>query len=91
MQQNAFMEVDWFSSYDRQKRMLNLLWDYDRLCRDALARGAKTQELFDIPMREAIGRAKSVPEDTYEDNFRRIRERMQEEIELAVERGGELA
>jgi len=91
LQQNAFMEVDWFSSYDRQTKMLRLLIDYDRLCRAAIAKGARVQDLFAIPAREGIGRAKSVPEDTYEENFRRLRERMQEEIELVVERGGELA
>ena len=91
LQQNAFMEVDCFSTYDRQGRMLQLILDYDQLCRSAIQRGANVQELFDIPMREAIGRAKSVEEDSYIENFNKIRQKMEREIEEVIARGGELA
>ena len=90
LQQNAFMEVDCFSTYDRQRRMLQLILDYDQLCRNAIQRGANVQELFDIPMREAIGRAKSVEEESYIENFSRIRQKMEQEIEEVIARGGEL-
>ena len=90
LQQNAFMEVDCFSTYDRQGRMLQLILDYDQLCRSAIQRGANVQELFDIPMREAIGRAKSVEEDSYIENFNKIRQKMEREIEEVIARGGEL-
>ena len=89
LQQNAFMDVDSFSNYDRQGRMLQLVLDYDRLCREAIAKGADVQELFDIPMREAIGRAKSVPEEEYVENYARIREKMEGEINAVILRGGE--
>ena len=89
LQQNAFMEIDWYSSYDRQGRMLQLILDYDQLCRSAIQRGANVQELFDIPMREAIGRAKSVAEEKYVENYDRIRQKMEIEIEEVIARGGE--
>ena len=91
LQQNAFMDVDCFSTYDRQERMLQLILDYDKLCRNAIQRGANVQELFDIFMREAIGRAKSVEEESYVENFGQIRQKMEQEIEEVVARGGELA
>ena len=91
LQQNAFMDVDCFSTYDRQERMLQLILDYDKLCRSAIQRGANVQELFDISMREAIGRAKSVEEESYVENFGQIRQKMEQEIEEVVARGGELA
>ena len=91
LQQNAFMDVDCFSTYDRQERMLQLILDYDKLCRNAIQRGANVQELFDISMREAIGRAKSVEEESYVENFGQIRQKMEQEIEEVVARGGELA
>ena len=47
------------------------------------------QELFEIPAREAIGRAKSVEEDAYVENYAQIRQKMEEEIEAVVARGGE--
>ena len=91
LQQNAFMDVDCFSTYDRQERMLQLILDYDKLCRNAIQRGANVQELFDISMREAIGRTKSVEEESYVENFGQIRQKMEQEIEEVVARGGELA
>ena len=39
-------------------------------------------------MREAIGRAKSVEEDQYVENFDRIREKMEREIDEVTARGG---
>ena len=90
LQQNAFVDVDSFSTYDRQERMLQLILDYDVLCRAAIEKGAKASELFDIPMREAIGRAKSVEEEEYVDNYTKIREKMEREIEEVIARGGGL-
>ena len=89
LQQNAFLEIDWYSSYDRQGRMLQLILDYDQLCRNAIKRGANVQELFEIPARESIGRAKSVEEDAYVENYAQIRRKMEEEIEAVVAKGGE--
>ena len=65
LQQNAFVEVDSFSNYDRQSRLLAMILDYDRLCRGALEKGADPDALFSLPARAAIGRAKSVPEERY--------------------------
>src|SRR5699024_6762474 len=64
LQQNAFMDVDGFSSYDRQEKLLALILDYDKLCREAIGKGADVAKLFALPAREKIGRAKSVPEET---------------------------
>lgn len=52
LQQNAFMDVDSFSDYERQKKLLGMILSYDVLCRDAIAKGASAQELFQIPARE---------------------------------------
>jgi len=89
LQQNGFMEVDWYSSYDRQEKMLGMIRQYDQLCRAAAQRGAPVAELAVIPSREGIGRAKSVPEEEYAENFARILEKMAEEIEAIAEKGGE--
>ena len=91
LQQNGFVEVDWYSSYQRQEQMLGLILDYDRLCRSAIERGARTSALFSLPVREVIGRAKSVPEDTYERVYSQARWDMEQQIEKAVEKGAEEA
>ena len=89
LQQNAFMEVDWYSSFDRQQRMLGLILDYDQLCRGAIARGAAVEELFEIPAREKIGRAKSVPEETYVSAYEALAQEMKQQIAVIAAKGGE--
>ena len=87
LQQNAFMDVDSYSGYDRQEKLLGMILDYDKLCRDAISKGAATTELFAIPARERIGRAKSVEEKDYKAAYADIRQSMEREIEAVVERG----
>ncbi len=55
LQQNGFMEVDWYSSYERQDKMIQMILDYDKLCRAAIEKGAATAELFAIPLPGADG------------------------------------
>ena len=88
LQQNGFMEIDWYSSYERQDKMLAMILDYDKSCRAAIEKGAKTADLFNIPFREQMGRAKSIPDDKYVEVFAQMSRDMQEQIEAAVAKGG---
>ena len=88
LQQNAFVDVDSFSSYERQHILLDIILEYDTLCRTALEGGAAMDPLFSIPARELIGRAKSVPEDIYEESYKTMREDMKAQI-LEISAGGE--
>ena len=56
--------------------------------RAALEKGADLNSLFNIGSREAIGRAKMEPQETYEAEYDGILAKMQAEIDEAV-RGGE--
>ena len=89
LQQNAFMDVDSYSSHDRQVRLLALIMDYDRLARAAIGRGAPLQPLLEIGARERIGRAKSVEADRYAAEYGEIARQMEEEISAIAEKGGE--
>ena len=89
LQQNAFMEIDWYSSYDRQEKMLSLILDYDKLCRAAIEKGADVEALFQIEARERIGRAKSVPEEEYETAYAALRTDMEAQIAAIAAKGGE--
>lgn len=89
LQQNGFLEVDWFSSYDRQEKLLSMILDYDTLCRAAIEKGAPAAGLFAIGSREKIGRAKSIPEDEYVQAYADIRENMENEINAVIEKAGE--
>ena len=46
LQQNAFTDIDGFSSYDRQEKLLAMILRYETLCRDAIAKGAAVMKLF---------------------------------------------
>ena len=89
LQQNSFVDVDSFSSYDRQEMLLGMILDYDRLCRAAIAKGAPAADLFAIPSREKIGRAKSVPADEYKQVYADIGAAMEREIDAVIEKAGE--
>ena len=89
LQQNSFVDVDSFSSYDRQEMLLGMILDYDRLCRAAIAKGAPAADLFAIPSREKIGRAKSVPADEYKQVYADIGAAMECEINAVIEKAGE--
>ena len=89
LQQNAFMDEDAYSSYDKQYRLLGLILEYDKLCRGAMARGAELGRLFTIPSREKIGRAKMILPGEYETQFAGIEKEMKAEIEALVEGGEE--
>ncbi|WP_417044959.1 V-type ATP synthase subunit A [Dysosmobacter sp.] len=89
LQQNAFTDIDGFSSYDRQEKLLAMILRYETLCRDAIAKGASVMKLFDIPAREKIGRAKSVPVEEYEQTYAQIQTEMEQQIADVVAQGGD--
>ena len=89
LQQNSFVDVDAFSEYDRQGRMLQMIRDYDRLCRDAAADGAAVGDLFNISARMGIGRAKTAPADSYQTQYEQLAEQMEQEIRALAEKGGD--
>ena len=89
LQQNSFVDIDSYSEYDRQERMLAMIRDYDTQCRAAAEKGGSLAELFAIPAREGIGRAKSVPADQYKENYAALSEEMEREITAIGEKGAD--
>ncbi len=88
LQQNSFNEIDWYSSFDRQFRLLELILRYDTLCRDAISKNAPLKELIAIDAREKIGRAKSVPDDKYVEAYDKIVDSMTAEIQKIIAKAG---
>ena len=89
LQQNSFMDVDAYSAYDRQEKLLALILHYDRLCRAAADRGAAADALFALPVRAAVGRAKSVPAGEYAQAYAAMERDMEAQIEQAAAKGGQ--
>jgi len=88
LQQNGFMEVDWYSSYERQDKMLAMILEYDKLCRAAIDKGAQVNDLFYIPFRERMGRAKSIPDAEFPAVYAEMEREMAQQIDEAVAKGG---
>ena len=89
LQQNAFVDEDAYSSYAKQFRLLDMVLQYDVICRTALPQGADVNALFNIPARERIGRAKMVPPDEVDTTYDDIIEEMKREVAEIAERGEE--
>ena len=87
LQQNSFADNDAYSEYDRQARMLAMIRQYDTQCLSAAERGGNLSELFAIPAREKIGRAKGVPADQYKDAYANLLVEMEEQITAIAEKG----
>ncbi len=89
LQQNAFMDVDSYSSFDRQKRMLQLILNYDSQCRDAIGKGVEVQKLFDLPVRTAIAQAKYDEADTYQATYDQVEQQLEQEVADEIKKAGE--
>ena len=89
LQQNSFVDVDSFSSYDRQEKLLAMILRYDQLCREAIAKGAAVGRLFTIPAREKLGWAKYAAAEEYAANYQQVHDEMDSEIAALIEKAGE--
>ncbi|MEG2383759.1 MAG: V-type ATP synthase subunit A, partial [Oscillospiraceae bacterium] len=90
LQQNAFVDVDSYSSYERQAMLLAIILEYDKLCRAAMDAGADMKKLITIPVREQIGRAKNVPADEFKAVYTKMYENMKLQINEITTGGDEL-
>jgi len=63
LHQNAFMEIDTYTSLEKQFKMLHCIIHYHHRCREALKGGAEMDDLTRLPVLEKIARAKLIPED----------------------------
>ena len=89
LQQNAFMDVDSYSSFDRQMRLLALILHYEDLCRDAIGKGVALTALFAIPARERLGWAKYAAAEEYAANYAQVSDEMDGEIADLIRKAGE--
>ena len=63
LHQNAFHEVDTFTSLEKQYKIMKLIYDFHRLSNAALEKGAEFSDIIKLPVREKIGRTKYIPEE----------------------------
>jgi len=63
LHQNAFDEVDTYSSIKKQNLMLKLIVTYATCAYNAVKAGKKYEQIIGLDARSAIGRVKYIPED----------------------------
>lgn len=81
LHQNAFHEIDTYTSLNKQHRMLKLILGFYYKGKKAVEAGVSINELFNIPVRERIGRAKYTPEDEVNNKFYEIETELNDQIE----------
>ncbi|MCL2060230.1 MAG: V-type ATP synthase subunit A [Oscillospiraceae bacterium] len=85
LHQDSFHEVDTYTSLQKQFSMLKLIMEFQDHARAALDAGADIRKLFDLPVRESIGRAKYIVEKNIGAEFERIsKEIARQTAELAA-------
>ncbi|RXE58863.1 V-type ATP synthase subunit A [Acetivibrio mesophilus] len=84
LHQNAFHEVDTYTSLNKQYRMLKLILGFYYSGKKALDAGVSIKELFELPVREKIGRAKYTPEEQVNSHFNEIESELNNQIEALI-------
>ncbi|MBQ9988544.1 MAG: V-type ATP synthase subunit A [Clostridia bacterium] len=88
LHQNAFDDVDTYTSPKKQAAMLDLILMFNELGQKAIENGAEINRIAALPVREEIGRAKYAPEAEYEATTAQIRARLNEQMAALGFEGG---
>ena len=88
LHQNAFHEVDTFTSMQKQFLMLKLIYEFNRLASEAIENYADLDEILDCSCKEMIGRAKYIAEEDIA-QFDEIFKTMNSELKAIAEGGND--
>ncbi len=84
LHQNAFHEVDTFSSMDKQFRLLQLILDTHRMSHEALEKGVTVEKMAALSANEEIARSKYIPEKEL-DTVTAIEQRMEHQMQELIQ------
>jgi V/A-type H+-transporting ATPase subunit A len=87
LHQNAFHDVDTYTSLAKQYKMLKLIIEFYHLGQKALDAGAEFSQVVNLPVRERIGRAKYTPEGQLE-QLDEILKELREQMSSLMSEGG---
>ncbi len=88
LHQNAFHDIDTYTSLEKQYGILGLILKWGELGEKALAAGAPLSKISALPVREEIGRAKYVPENEISEKFAIITQNLESQMSALYEEGG---
>ncbi|MGN0173000.1 MAG: V-type ATP synthase subunit A [Acutalibacteraceae bacterium] len=84
LHQNAFHEIDTYTSLNKQYKMMRLIMSYYDNALEGLQKGASIDSLVALPVREDIGRIKYATEDKVDSEYERIEQKISDEVANAV-------
>ncbi len=84
LHQNAFHEIDTYTSLEKQHKLLTLILKYYYKGLDALNEGADFKALSDLPVRERIGRYKYTEEKDIKEAYEDIEKQIEKEISALI-------
>ena len=87
LHQNAFHDVDTYTSLDKQLLMMKLILAYYDKALSALKNGADIEKLVSLPVRESIGRFKYVPAENINTSFEEILFKLHKDIDDILAKG----
>ena len=85
LQQNAFHDVDTYCPAKKQYEMLRLILKFHSLITDAVERGVGIDKIRKLNVKEDLAYMGRIPNETFEDGFRDIEEKMKNEIAKLTE------
>ena len=80
LHQNAFDEVDTYTSLEKQHDMMELIIAYYEKAAEALSEGADINTLIDLPVREQIGRFKYTEPEKVKEVFAAVSKQLEQEL-----------
>ena len=90
LQQNSFVDIDSYSETERQYMLMGIILDFDVQARAAIAQGVELNKILAIAVREKIGRAKTVPAESYKAEYEAMAAEMKAQIDALYQGGEEL-
>ncbi len=80
LQQSAFHEVDTFCPEKKQYEMLRIILDFSDRMMDAIKKGVHIEDITKLKGMEAIARMATVPNDRFEEEFKKIEKSIEKEM-----------
>lgn len=84
LHQNAFDDIDTYSSVQKQYLLMMLIMQYYDNSLEAINKGVSINKIEQMPVREEIGRFKYIKEDEIKENYDKIIAQMKEQLQAEV-------
>lgn len=89
LHQNAFHEIDTFSSVNKQFKLMNLIIKYYELGQKGLEAGVSFNKIAEMELKEDIGRFKYIEEKNVDEEYKKLEAALEAEVDKLIKEAGE--